>query len=76
MACESDSNDNIANLSAILDTSNNVTYLLDVPNDLNYEPFKFIENNNYFMCAGIDPDSNIHNNICVDRLCHTESEYK
>ena len=47
--------------SAILDTSNNVTDLLDVPNDLNYEPFKYIENNNYFMCDGIDPDSNIHN---------------
>ena len=42
MACEPDSNDNIANLSAILDTSNNVTDLLDVPNDLNYEPFKYI----------------------------------
>ena len=76
MACEPDSNDNIANLSAILDTSNNVTDLLDVPNDLNYEPFKYIENNNYFMCDGIDPDSNIHKNICVDSLYYTESEFK
>ena len=59
MACEPDSNDNIANLSAILDTSNNVTDLVDVPNDLNYEPFKYSENNNYFMCDGIGPDSNI-----------------
>ena len=76
MACEPDSNDNIAILSAILDTSNNVTDLLDVPNDLNYEPFKYIENNNYFMCDGIDPDSNIHKNICVDSLYYTESEFK
>ena len=47
----------IANLSTILD--NDLTDLLDVPvcSDLNYEPFKYIENNNYFMCDGIDPDS-------------------
>ena len=58
----------IANLSTILD--NELTDVLDVPvcSDLNYEPFKYIENNNYFMCDGIDPDSNIHNKISVDIL--------
>ena len=69
----------IANLSTILD--NDLTDLLDVPvcSDLNYEPFKYIENNNYFMCDGIDPDSNIHNKIsvqAVDSLYCTESEFK
>ena len=31
---------------------NDLTDLLDVPvcSDLNYEPLKYIENNNYFMC--------------------------
>ena len=28
------------------------------------------------MCDGIDPDSNIHNNVCVDSLYYTESEFK
>ena len=28
------------------------------------------------MCDGIDPDSNIHKNICVDSLYYTESEFK
>ena len=53
----------IANLSTILD--NDLTDLLDVPvcSDLNYEPFKYIENNIYYICDGIDPDSNIHNKI-------------
>ena len=37
---------------------------------------KYIENNNYFMCDGIDPDSNIHNKISVDSLYYTESEFK
>ena len=66
----------IANLSTILD--NDLTDLLDVPvcSDLNYEPFKYIENNNYFMCEAIDPDSNIHNKIFVDSLYYTESEFK
>ena len=66
----------IANISTILD--NDLTDLLDVPvcSDLNYEPFKYIENNNYFMCDGIDPDSNIHNKISVDSLYYTESEFK
>ena len=49
---------------------------LPVCSDLNYEPFKYIENNNYFMCDGIDPDSNIHNKISVDSLYYTESEFK
>ena len=31
-----------------------------------------IENNNYFMCDGIDPDSNIQNRICVDSLYYEE----
>ena len=43
--------------------------------DLNYEPFKYFENHNYFMCDGIDPDSNIHNKISVDSLYYTESEF-
>ena len=66
----------IANLSAILD--NDLTDLLDVPvcSDLNYEPFKYIENNNSFMCDAIDPDSNIHKKIFVDSLYYTESEFK
>ena len=65
-----------ANLSTILD--NDLTDLLDIPvcSDLNYEPFKYIENNNYFMCDAIDPDSNIHNKICVDSMYYTESEFK
>ena len=47
----------IANLSTILD--NDLTYLLDVPvcSDLNYEPFKYIENNNYFMCEATLPSA-------------------
>ena len=40
-----------------------------VCSDLNYEPFKYIENNNYFMC-------DIHNKISVDSLYYTESEFK
>ena len=54
----------IANLSVILD--NDLTDLLDV---LVYsDPYShlnkyYIENNNYFMFDGIDPDSNIHNKI-------------
>ena len=77
MSSEPDSNDTIANLSAIPDTSNDLTNLLDVPvcSDLNYDPFKFTENNNYFMCDGIDPDSNMHSNICVNSLYYTESEF-
>ena len=65
-----------ADLSTILD--NDLTDLLDVPvcPDLNYEPFKYIENNNYFMCDAIDPDSNIHNKIIADSLYYTESEFK
>ena len=31
-----------------------------------------VENNNCFMCDGIDPDSNIQNRICVDSLYYTE----
>ena len=63
-------------VNTILD--NDLTDLLDVPvcSDLNYEPFKYIEKNNYFMCDGIDPDSNIHNKISVDSLYYTESEFK
>ena len=58
MASEPDSNNTIANLSETLDTSNDLTdILVPVCSDLNYEPFKYIENNNYFMCDGIDPDS-------------------
>ena len=77
MSSEPDSNDTIANISAIPDTSNDLTNLLDVPvcSDLNYEPFKFTENNNYFMCDGIDPYSNMHSNICVNSLYYTESEF-
>ena len=47
-----------------------------VESDLNYEPFKYIENNNDFICDGIDTNSNIHNKICVDSLYYTESEFK
>ena len=38
----------------------------------------YTENNNYFMCDGIDPDSNINNNICVDSMYNrpTESTFK
>ena len=77
MSSEPDSNDTIANISAIPDTSNDLTNLLDVPvcSDLNYEPFKCTENNNYFMCDGINPDSNMHSNICVNSLYYTESEF-
>ena len=68
----------IINLSEILDNSNDLTDLLDIPvsPDLTYEPLKYSENNNYFMCDGIDPDNNIHNNICVDSLYYTETEFK
>ena len=62
-----DCNDDIiAYLSVNLD--NDLTDLFHVCSDHNYEPFKCIENNNYFTCDGIDPDSNIHNKICVDSL--------
>ena len=63
----------IANLYTIL--YNDLTDLL-VCSYLNYEPFKYIENNNYFMCDAIDPDSNIHKQIFVDSLYYTESEFK
>ena len=55
LSSEPDSNDTIANLSSILDTSNDLTNVLDVPvcSDLNYEPFKFTENNNYSCVMGL-----------------------
>ena len=42
---------------------------------VNHKPFEYTENNNYFMCDGIDQDSNINNTICVDSMYYTESGF-
>jgi hypothetical protein len=50
--------------------------LLDLTNQLNYEPFKYQDDNGYYMGEDVDPDNHFFNRLNINSLYYTEDKFK